>query len=150
MTWLSLVTTITLIAGFAGMGLLSLLGASLRVQGPSTTRQSANRRMLSTGACLCGAGVVLPFLAAGWRAASLFALGWLALGVLVGAMFATRVPTRVLGTMLFLSAALFAMVTLPPHQGTLDAVGAFVVAGLLLGWLTRVAARRIASEGQLH
>jgi hypothetical protein len=105
--------------------------------------------MLAVGACLCGAAVVLPFLAAGWRAASLFALGWLALGVLVGAMFASRVPTRLLGTLLFLSAALFAMVTLPPHRGTLDAVSAFVVAGLVLAKLTRMAARRIAPQGQL-
>ena len=33
MTWLSLVTTVTLMTGFSGMGILSLLGASLRLEG---------------------------------------------------------------------------------------------------------------------
>jgi hypothetical protein len=45
--------------------------------------------------------------------------------------------------LLFLSAALFAVVTLPPHMGTFDTVGAFVVSGLALAKLTRVAGQRI-------
>jgi hypothetical protein len=150
MTWLSLVTTVTLVAGFAGMGVLSLLGASLRTQGAGTTRQSVNRRMLAVGGTLCGAAIVLPFLALGWLSALFFGVGWVALGVLVAAMFASRVPTRLLATLLFLSAALFAVVSLPPQMGTFNAVGAFVVAGLVLAKLTRMASRRITEEGHLY
>jgi hypothetical protein len=150
MTWLSLVTTVTLVAGFAGMGVLSLLGASLRTQGAGTTRQSVNRRMLAVGGILCGAAIVLPFLALGWLSALFFGVGWVALGVLVAAMFASRVPTRLLATLLFLSAALFAVVSLPPQMGTFNAVGAFVVAGLVLAKLTRMASRRITEEGHLY
>jgi divalent metal cation (Fe/Co/Zn/Cd) transporter len=65
-------------------------------------------------------------------------------------MFASRVPTRLLATLLFLSVALFAVVALPPHMGTFDAVGAFVVAGLILAKLTRMATRRITPGGQLY
>jgi hypothetical protein len=149
MTWLSLVTTVTLITGFVGMGILSLLGASLRAQGSATTRQTVNRRMLATGACFCGAAVVLPFVAMGWVAAFFFGMGWLALAVLVGAMFASRLPTVLLAMVLFLSVALFAVVSLPAHMGTFDAVGAFVVAGLVLAKLTRVANQRLVRSGQL-
>jgi hypothetical protein len=140
MTWLSLVTAVTLVSGFTGMAMLSMLGASLRTQ-PGATRPVANRRMLNVGGSFCAAAVVLPFLAAGWRASLFFGVGWLALGILVAAMFASRVPTRVLATLLFLSAALFAVVALPPHMGTFDVVGAFVVAGLILAKLTRMATR---------
>jgi hypothetical protein len=87
--------------------------------------------------------VVLPFVAVGWHTALWFAMGWLVLGILVAAMFATRLPTRMLATLLFLSASLLAVVTLPPHMGTFDTVGVFVVAGLVLAKLTRVAGRRI-------
>jgi hypothetical protein len=147
MTLLSLVITVTLLAGFAGMGTLSLLGASLRTQGAGTTRQTLNRRMLALGGTLCGTAILLPFLATGWRAALLFGVGWVALGILVAAMFAARVPTRLLATLLFLSVALLAVVSLPPHMGTFNAVGTFVVAGLVLAKLTRMASRRIAQEG---
>ena len=150
MTWLGLVTTVTLVAGFAGMGVLSLLGASLRTQGADTTRQALNRRMFALGGTLYGVAIVLPFLATGWRAALLFSVGWLALGILVAAMFASRVPTRLLATLLFLSAALLAVVSLPPHMGTFNAVGAFVVGGLALAKLTRVASRRLTEEGPLY
>jgi hypothetical protein len=150
MTWLSLVTTVTLMTGFSGMGILSLLGASLRIQGDGTTRQAANRRLLTLGASLCGAAVVLPFIGSGGLAAVWFSVGWLSLGVLVAAMFAARVPTRMLAVMLFLSVALFAAVTLPPHMGTFDTVGIFVVAGLMLAKLTRVANRRIMHYRPLH
>ncbi len=150
MTWLSLVTTVTLVVGFTGMGTLSVLGASLRTQGSGTTKQTANRRMLALGATLCGTAILLPFLATGWRAALFFGLGWAALGILVAAMFASRVPTRLLATLLFLSAALFAVVALPPHMGTFDAVGVFVVAGLILAKLTRMATRRLTEEGRLY
>jgi len=149
MTWLSLVTTVTLVVGFAGMGALSVLGASLRIQGAGTARPTSNRRMLAVGTTLCGAAIVLPFLALGWLAALFFGMGWVALGILVAAMFASRVPTRLLATLLFLSSALFAVVALPPHMGTFDAVGAFVVAGLILAKLTRMATRRLTDEGWL-
>jgi hypothetical protein len=148
MTLLGLVATVTLIAGFGGMGTLSLLGASLRTQGAGTTRQTLNRRMLATGGALCGTAILLPFLALGWRSALFFGVGWVALGVLVAAMFASRVPTRLLATLLFLSAALFAVVSLPPHMGTFNAVGAFVIGGLVLAKLTRVASVRTTEEGQ--
>jgi hypothetical protein len=64
-------------------------------------------------------------------------------------MFASRVPTRLLAMLLFLSAALFASVALPPHMGTVDAVGTFAVAGLALAALTRMATRRLAQQGHL-
>jgi hypothetical protein len=150
MTWLSLVTAVTIMCGFVGMGILSLLGASVRAQGAGTTKQTTNRRMLTIGASFCGAAVVIPFVAMGWVAAFYFALGWLAVAVLLGAMFASRRPTVLVAMLLFLSAALFAVVSLPPHMGSVDAVGAFVVAGLLLAKLTRVAAHHIAGAGQLH
>ena len=143
MTLVSLVTTVTLLAGFAGMGVLSLLGASLRTQGAGTTRQALNRRLLAVGGTLYGAAILLPFLAMGWRSALFFGLGWVALGILLAAMFASHVPTRLLATLLFLSAALLAVVSLPPHMGTFNAVGAFVVGGLVLAKLTRMASRRI-------
>lgn len=143
MTWLSLVTTVTLIAGFVGIGILSTLGASLRIQRNDTTRQASNRRLLRLGVSFCVAAVVLPFIATGWHAAVWFGVGWLVLGILVAAMFATRVPTRILAVMVFLTAALFAAVTLPPRMGTFDTVGVFVVGGLMLAKLTRVASRRI-------
>jgi hypothetical protein len=147
MTWLSLVTAVTLVAGFTGMATLSVLGASLRTQ-PGATRPAANRRMLNLGGSLCGVAILLPFLATGWRASLFFAVGWVALGILVAAMFASRGPTRLMATLLFLSVALFAVVALPPHMGTFDAVGAFVVAGLILAKLTRMATRRITPGGQ--
>jgi hypothetical protein len=149
-TLLGLVTTVVLVAGFAGMGVLSLLGASLRTQGADTTRQALNRRMLALGGALYGAAIVLPFFATGWRAALFFSVGWVALGILVAAMFASRVPTRLLATLLFLSAALLAVVSLPPHMGTFNAVGAFVVGGLALAKLTRMASRRLTEEGPLY
>jgi len=148
MTLSGLVATVTLFAGFGGMGTLSLLGASLRTQGAGTTRQALNRRMLAIGGALCGAAILLPFLALGWRSALFFGVGWVALGVLVAAMFASRVPTRLLATLLFLSAALLAVVSLPPHMGTFNAVGAFVVGGLVLAKLTRVASIRTTQDGQ--
>ena len=52
--------------------------------------------------------------------------------------------------MLFLSAALLAVVSLPPHMGTFNAVGAFVVGGLVLAKLTRLASIRITHEGRLY
>ena len=149
MTWLSLVTAVTLVAGFTGMAMLSVLGASLRTQ-PGATRPTANRRMLNMGGAFCGAAILLPFLAVGWQAALFFAAGWLALGILVAAMFASRVPTRLLATLLFLSAALFAAVALPPHMGTFNAVGGFVVGGLVLAKLTRLASRHVTDEGHLY
>jgi hypothetical protein len=142
MTWLSLVTTITFVSGFVGMSLLSLLGLSLQTQDARTTRQTWNRRMLAGAACGSGAAVVIPFLALGWLDALFFGLGWAVLGALVTAMFSSRAPTRMLGVLMFLSAALFSVVALPPRMGTFDVVGAFVVAGLVLAKLTRMATRR--------
>jgi hypothetical protein len=106
--------------------------------------------MLTAGTTLCALAVFLPFLALGWLAALFFGVGWVALGVLVAAMFASRVPTRLLATLVFLSAALFAVVALPPHMGTFDTVGAFVLAGLVLAKLTRMATRRLTREGPLY
>ena len=90
MTWLSLVTTVTLISGFVGMAVLHLLGLSLRAQEASTARQQWNRKMLAAGVCAAGAGIVIPFLALGWIKAAFFGFGWLALGILGAAMFASR------------------------------------------------------------
>jgi hypothetical protein len=150
MTMLGLVATVTLVAGFAGMGVFSLLGASLRTQGADTTRQALNRRMLTIGGTLCGVAILLPFCALGWRSALFFGVGWATLGVLVAAMFASRVPTRLLATLLFLSAALLAVVSLPPQMGTFNAVGVFVVGGLVLAKLTRMASIRITREGHIY
>ena len=147
MTLVGLVTAVTLVAGFVGMGVFSLLGASLQTQGAGTTRQAANRRMLARGGAFNAAAILLPFLGLGWRSALFFAIGWAALGVLVAAMFASRAPTRLLATLLFLSAALLAVVSLPPHMGTFNAVGVFVVGGLVLAKLTRLASIRISHEG---
>ena len=133
MTWLSLVTTVTLICGFFGMAVFHLLGLSLRAQDARTTKQTWNRHMLGAGACAAGAAVVIPFLA---------------LGAMGAGMFASRVPTRLLTTLLFLTAALYAVVTLPPTQGSFDAVGVFVVAGLVLAKVTRVAIRRADTQRQ--
>jgi hypothetical protein len=150
MTLLGLVTIVTLVAGFAGMGVLSLLGASLRTQGTDTTRQTLNRRMLAIGGTLFGAAVVVPFLALGWRSAVLFGVGWVALGILVAAMFATRVPTRFLATLLFLSTALLAVVSLPPTTKTPTALKVPMCGGLVLAKLTRLASRRISEDGPLY
>lgn len=148
MTWLSLVTTVTLICGFFGMAVFHLLGLSLRAQDARTTKQTWNRHMLGAGACAAGAAVVIPFLALGPPKALLFGFGWLALGAMGAGMFASRVPTRLLTTLLFLTAALYAVVTLPPTQGSFDAVGVFVVAGLVLAKVTRVAIRRADTQRQ--
>jgi hypothetical protein len=143
MTWLSLVTSVTLISGFTGMAVLDLLGLSLRAQEAGTTKQSWNRRMLGAGACAAGAAIVIPFLALGLPKALFFGFGWLALGILGAGMFASRVPTRLLTMVLFLTAALFAIVALPRSRGTLDAVFVFVVFGLVLAKATRVAIRKV-------
>lgn len=148
MTWLSLVTTVTLVSGFAGMAVLHLLGLSVRAQDAGTTKQSCNRRMLGAGVCAAGAAIVIPFLALGLPKALFFGFGWLALGILGAGMFASRVPTRLLTTLLFLTAALFAIVTLPRSQGSLDAICVFVVFGLVLAKVTRVAIRKADAQRQ--
>jgi hypothetical protein len=65
MTWLGLVAAVTMITGFGGMSLLSVLGVSLRAQGTDTTRQSWNRRMLTLGAVAVGTALLLAFALAG-------------------------------------------------------------------------------------
>ena len=149
MTWLSIVTTVTLIFGFTGIAVLHLLGLSLRAQSAGTTKQAWNRRMLATGIGAAGAAIVIPFLALGIHRALFFGFGWLALGTFGAGMFASRVPTRFLTTLLFLTAALYAVVTLPPSQGTLDAVGVFVVVGVVMAKATRIAIRRTDAQRRL-
>jgi hypothetical protein len=149
MTWLSFVTTVSLGSGFAGIAILHLLGLSLRIQDAKTTKQTWNRRLLGAGVGATGAGIVIPFLALGMHKALYFGFGWLALATFGAGMFASRVPTRFLTTLLFLTAALYAVVTLPPNRGTFDAVGVFVVMGLILAKATRVAIRRADAQRRL-
>jgi hypothetical protein len=149
MTWLSFVTTVTLIFGFTGIAVLHLLGLSLRTQNAASAKQTRNRRMLCAGIAAAGAAIVIPFVALGMHKALFFGFGWLALGTFGAGMFASRVPTRFLTTLLFLTAALYAVVTLPPSQGTFDAVGVFVVVGVVMAKATRVAIRRTDAQRRL-
>ena len=141
MTWLGLVGAVTMIVGFATVALLELLGVSLRVQGPDTTRQSWNRRMLTLGGVGFGAAFLLPFVLVGPLAGVVFAAGWAALGVLVACMFSSRRPTRLLSVLLFLTVALATVLHLPPDRAALYGVGVFVVTGLSLAKLGRVLIR---------
>jgi hypothetical protein len=141
MTWLGLVGAVTMIVGFAAVALLGLLGVSLRVQGPDTTRQSWNRLMLTLGGAGFGAAFLLPFVLVGPLAGVVFAAGWAALGVLVCGMFSSRRPTRLLSVLLFLTVALATVLHLPPDRSALYGVGVFVVAGLTLAKLGRVLIR---------
>jgi hypothetical protein len=146
MTWFGLVAAAAMVTGFGGMALLSVLGVALRAQGPDTTRQSWNRRMLSLASLALGTSFLLTFLILGPIAGLVFAIGWLALAVLVGAMFSPRYPTRLLSILLFLTVALAAITRLPPRGETLDGVAAFVLLGLLLAKLSRVMIRRLETE----
>jgi hypothetical protein len=150
MTWFGLVAAATMITGFGGMGLLSLLGVSLRAQGRDTTRQSWNRRMLALAGVALGVSFLLTFVLLGPLAGLVFVVGWAALGILVGAMFSSRVPTRLLSILLFLTVALAAITRLPPRGGTLAGVAAFVLLGLLLAKLSRAMIQRLESETELH
>jgi hypothetical protein len=146
MTWLGLVAAVTMITGFGGMSLLSVLGVSLRAQGTHTTRQSWNRRMLCLGAVAVGVALLLAFSLAGPLAGLVCIIGCVTLGVLVAAMFSSRYPTRLLSVLLFLTVALAAATRLPPRGGTFDGVAAFVVLGLLLAKMSRVMIRRLENE----
>jgi hypothetical protein len=146
MTWFGLVAAATMVTGFGGMALLSVLGIALRAQGPDTTRQSWNRRMLYLATLAIGTSFLLTFVLLGPIAGLVFAIGWLALAVLLGAMFSPRYPTRLLSILLFLTVALAAITRLPPRGGTLDGVAAFVLLGLLLAKLSRVMIRRLETE----
>jgi hypothetical protein len=146
MTWFGLVAAVAMVMGFGGMALLSVLGIALRAQGPTTTRQSWNRRMLSLAGLALGTSFLLTFLLLGPIAGLVFSIGWLALAVLVGAMFSPRYPTRLLSILLFLTVALAAITRLPPRGETLDGVAAFVLLGLLLAKLSRVMIRRLETE----
>jgi hypothetical protein len=146
MTWFGLVAAATMVTGFGGMALLSVLGIALRAQGPDTTRQSWNRRMLYLASLAIGTSFLLTFVLLGPIAGLVFAIGWLALAVLLGAMFSPRYPTRLLSILLFLTVALAAITRLPPRGGTLDGVAAFVLLGLLLAKLSRVMIRRLETE----
>jgi hypothetical protein len=150
MTWFGLVAAATMITGFGGMGLLSVLGISLRAQGPDTARPSWNRRMLTLAGLAFGASFLLTFLLLGPVAGLVFVVGWVALGVLVGAMFSSRYPTRLLSILLFLTVALAAVTRLPPRGGTFDGVAAFVLFGLLLAKLSRAMLRRLESETEFR
>ncbi len=141
MTWVGLVGAVTMIVGFAAVALLCLLGVSLRVQGPDTTRQSWNRRMLALGGVGFGAAFLLPFVLVGPRAGVVFAAGWAALSVLVACMFSSRRPTRLLSVLLFLTVALATILHLPPDRVALYGVGVFVVGGLSLAKVGRVMIR---------
>jgi hypothetical protein len=150
MTWFGLVAAATMITGFGGMGLLSLLGVSLRAQGAATTRQAWNRRMLTLAGLALAMSFLVTFLILGPVAGLVFVVGWAALGVLLGAMFSSRFPTRLLSLLLFLTVALGAITRLPPRGGTLDGVTAFVLLGLLLAKFSRVMIRRLESETEFR
>jgi hypothetical protein len=150
MTWFGLVAAATMITGFGGMALLSVLGVSLRAHGADTTRQSWNRLMLSLAGLALGASFLLTFLLLGPIAGLVFVVGWIALAVLVGSMFSPRYPTRLLSVLLFLTVALAAVTRLPPRGGTLDGVAAFVLFGLLLAKLSRVMIRRLETETEFR
>jgi hypothetical protein len=146
MAWVALVAAVTMITGFVGLSLLCVLGVSLRIQGPDTTRQSWNRRMFTLGGTASGAGFLLTLLLLGPLPGLVFAIGWVALAVLAGAMFSPRIPTRLLSILLFLTVALAGVTRLPPRSATFDGIGAFVVLGLLLAKLNRVMIRRVEAE----
>jgi hypothetical protein len=142
MTWMGLVTMITLVVGLLGASILAFLATSLRLQHATTTKQLWNRRMLGFGGSALGAAVILPFLLEKPAAGLAFGLGWIGLGVLLAAMFSARMPTRVLGVLLFLSVALATLIHLPPHRAAFYGVSIFVVAGLLLAMVTRISITR--------
>ncbi len=148
MTWLGLVWAVTMIVGYTAVALLGLLGLSLRFQGPDTTRQSWNRRMLTLGGFSFGAAFLLPFVLVGPMAGLVFAAGWAALGVLLACMFSSRLPTRLLSVLLFLTVALATVLHLPPDRAALYGVGVFVVAGLSLAKLGRVLIRNAEAGAQ--
>jgi hypothetical protein len=137
MTWLGLVTTVTLVLGLLGTSILAMLGTSLRTQHHTTTKQSWNRRMLTAGLSTLAAALVVPFLLQESQAGVVFVLGWVGLGILVAAMFSARRPTRLLSVLLFLTLALAALVSIPPHRAAFYGVSLFVVCGLLLAKVTR-------------
>jgi hypothetical protein len=138
MTWLGLVTAITLVLGLLGTGILAMLATSLRTQHETTTKQTWNRRLLTAGLSTLAAAVVLPFLLQEPKAGLVFVLGWIGLAILVAAMFSARRPTRLLSVLLFLTLALAALVSLPPHRAAFYGVTLFVACGLLLAKLTRM------------
>jgi hypothetical protein len=138
MTWLGLVTAITLVLGLLGTGILAMLGTSLRAQHATTTKQKWNRRMLAAGLSTLAAALILPFLFQEPQAGLVFLLGWAGLAILVAAMFSARRPTRLLSVLLFLTLALAALVSLPPHRAALYGVTLFAACGLLLSKLTRM------------
>jgi hypothetical protein len=146
MTWLGLVTTITLVSGLLGASILTYLATSLRLQHATTTKQTWNRRMLGLGGSALGAAVILPFLLEKPTVGLAFGLGWIGLGVLVGATFSPRRPTRVLGVLLFLTLALATLIRLPPHRAAFYGLSLFVVAGLLLALVTRITIARSESR----
>jgi hypothetical protein len=142
MTWLGIVAAVTMIVGFGAAAVLGLLGISLRSHGKQTTRQSWNRRMLALGSGGLVAAVLLPFVLVGALAGLVFAAGWVALGVLLACMFSSRLPTRLLAILMFLTVALGTVLHVPPHRPDLDSVGAFVAVGLLLAKLSRLLIRQ--------
>jgi len=148
MTWLGLVAAVTMTVGFAAVAVLGLLGISLRSQGTDTTRQAWNRRMLALGGGGLGTAFLLPFILLGPLPGLVFAAGWAALSVLMACMFSSRLPTRFLSVLLFLTVALAIVLRLPPHRPALDGVGVFVVAGLLLAKLGRVLIRNAGIEAE--
>jgi cell division protein FtsW (lipid II flippase) len=150
MTWLGLVAAVTMITGFGGVSLLSVLGVSLRAQGTDTTRQSWNRRMLALSAVALATALLLAFVLAGPLAGLVCVIGFITLGILVAAMFSTRYPTRLLSVLLFLTVSLAAVTRLPPRGGTFDGVATFVVLGLLLAKMSRLMIRRLENEAEFR
>jgi hypothetical protein len=116
------------------------------MQGADTTRQAWNRRMLTLGTAASATALLLPLLLLGPWPGLVFAIGWVALAVLVGSMFSPRAPTRLLSVLLFLTVALAGVTRLPPRGVTFDGVGAFVVLGLVLAKLNRVMIRRVEAD----
>ena len=139
MTWMGVVITLTMISAFVALIALSLLGASLRTQGPDTSRQTSNRRLLAVTCAAFGAALLIPILLKGVLLGLFVAVGLLVLTGLNLAMFSARRGTRLLAVLLFLTFSLIASVGLPPHRSTADILVVFVVGGLLLAKFTRVA-----------
>ena len=150
MAWVAMVAAVAMISGFGGISLLSLLGVSLRTQGADTNRQAWNRRMLTSGATASGGAFLLTLLLLGPLPGLVFVIGWVALALLVVAMFSARTPTRLLSVLLFLTVALAAVTRLPPRGATFYGIGAFVVLGLLMAKISRVMILRIGSDVEYH
>jgi hypothetical protein len=157
MTWLSISIAITLTSALAGLVVLIRLGASLKAQGDDTDRQMWNRRMLAIGGSLYGAAILLSYLLLGellggpiLLTGSVLALPVVVLGLLVGGMVCLRFQGRVIVTLLFVVFCVVAGVLIPVvHRGPYEVLFLYMVSGLVLAKLTRVAIGLTERQKQL-